>query len=462
MLNLGLTWQQSQDLHNLLKGPHRVKVSVHLLDKYLNFIRDISEMLLEGTLDIDTEADVTKSVGLKLADPMNMLGFDNVNPAQSINYFGRYMRVFYSVSPLYGTNPGGIQEYTYPIFTGPVTDYNKNGPVVDVELQGKEVLASKGTLRAISINAGSPKPFMLLYLLRSVIGETHTKLAYDGIYNNAWTSQPWNVEAGTNLWLKCKELAFSMGCQLYYDAWGVATMRPSPSLNYPVFTFDDTWLTTKPEVERNFDDLFNAIRVVGGAPQGWDGIYSVELVAPPNHPLSGENLSTAPGTPLYLPRFIEDDTLTDYQSVYIVGQMALNESLMLGLGISFTSVVLPFLEEGDTYAMNSKTYFGYGRFDKATIPLVGDYTMSVGFLSNVSLANSNAWSNRVTGTTEATDAPLVAAALKERMKLIEKRERERLAKAKKRRENRMKRKEKRREKKRKKKYKSYGIFKVDK
>lgn len=370
MINLGLDAARMQVLTERLRSPHWMSTQVHVLDMNQNFVSDITNRLLDGSVDIDANGSITRSAKLEMLDLDNSLYFSMYDPASGSHYYKQMVRVWYGVGAL-GPDP----DWMYiPVFTGPVTSLSRDGAMVSMSAMGKEVLAQDGVWTPWQWPTGWGKRDVIVNGLALHVGE----MWYDTDAVGGVLGAPLAVAAGDDLWAKFWNLADGMGCQLFYNGWGNLRLRTRP-LN-PIFTFTDEWITEKPEITYDSDNLVNAVRVEGGVPQGFVNSYVVSVAAPPSHPLSPVALGRA-GVPRFLPEFISDDSLLTQDEVISTAQNTLADRLLSNISANFTSFTVPFLEEGDVVCVNGSGYFGYVRTDKLSIPLVRDAEMSFGFLS---------------------------------------------------------------------------------
>lgn len=378
MINGGWTWQQTYDYYNLLRSPHQIKIFIHLLDTNGWVLRDISDRLIDGQVDMDAAAEITRSADLTLLDLDYSLGLDSPNSMIGGTYINRMVRIYYGVAPL-----GSDAFMNIPIFTGPIVNLNRAGATVKVQAQGKEVLSSAGIWTGWTWPAGWNRSMIVLNALRDVfVGEPW----FNFDYLDACIGSNWSIEIGDSLWAKLRGLMEDVGYQIFYDGWGYLRARRKPS-GYPSFIFTGDWVTNKPEVEYDQENLINFVRVEGGTPEGAATPLVYTVSAPSWHPFSPWAMAIW-GKPRILSVNIQDDSLLNVNDIVTVGNQALNEGLANNVDVSFNSFVVPVFEEYDCYGYNVDGVVGQTNVSKISIPLVGDAEMSMGYLSATSAAKT--------------------------------------------------------------------------
>lgn len=377
MINTGWNPAQMADYFDILKSSHKVHAAVHQLDMSMNFVRDISDHLIDGSVDIDKSAAITRSAKLVLLDFEKTLHFDAYNPTDGATYFTQLIRVYYGVQRFEG---GPI--YYVPLMTGPIDDLARDGAVVTLSLTGKEVLAKSGLWTAWVWPAGWAKSHIIQNAMQVHAGEN----AFDFDYFNNTTVANFPVGAGEDLFEALRGLAEDMGAQLFYNGWGNLRLRWESS--NPVFTFTDEWVTGIPDITYDTSRIVNAVRYEGYTPPGYTTPLAVTVAAADYHPFSPVRMGRN-GVPRYLPDFVSNSAITTTFEMYIYAYNVLLLGLLQGVNIQFPSLIVPFLEEGDCVMVSGSGYSGKTQMSRMTIPLVGDAEMSVGFLSTTGVKSEN-------------------------------------------------------------------------
>lgn len=374
MLNPG--WDQNlwNTYLRLLQSPHQVRIGVTILNQQHQVIGDISHLLMDGAVDIDALASTTRSLKMKIADPVGWSGLD---PYGTVDNMKKLIQINYGVQPMVGDTAFTSNVlYNMPIFTGPITSVSREGIMLNVECAGKEHMLSKAS-RGLSIPKGWSRP--ALFLLYAVgQGESQwvneaPSTAYPPMPN------PMTWEPGTNMWTELKALISADGLHAFYDGLGRLRMRRQP--DQPVWQFNYDWLTQKVDPDLDLEAFVNNWQVIGGTPEGTSGRVRAEASLPAWHPGSPMNLSRNGSAPRYVTGITQDDSILNADQARWIAERNLFEASVAAYDVQMTTLVLPFLEEYDMYIINTPDYFGLGRFVQATIPLVGDIEMSVGFMS---------------------------------------------------------------------------------
>jgi hypothetical protein len=372
VIELGLTPAQKLDMVDILTHSHRVNNRVYVLDMNMQVKSEITRFLLDGHVDIDAEADITRSAEVKLLDMDAGLDHDFDSPAEGGVLPTRMIRIVHEIARF-----GGPWAYAIPLFTGPVWKTDREGGILTIVGQGKESLSGKGIFYPWSASAGWKRTDLIRYALQRFTGEVNFKFPATSPTMGA----AWAIAAGDPLMPALRTVARNGGYNLFYDGMGYAVMRP---MNGPVvFTFDGTVATDMPNPSFSLEDLTNVVRVIGGAPKGYAGKYTYEAFPDPAHPLHPANLAIN-GAPRYFPEIIEDDALNTVALVQGTAITVLNEGLTYSYDAEFSAKIIPFLEEMDRYRISTESMFGDRILKKMTIPLVGDGEMSVGYLSTSS------------------------------------------------------------------------------
>lgn len=406
MIALDLDPNQMRELLLLLRTNHALRIGVTMLDLNHKSLGSISTRFISGSLDIDADADVTRSLKLDLLDADRGLNLDKESPNDGAVFIDRMVSVTYGVGRLDRT-----VWYDIPIFTGPITKVDRDGVVVSIEAQGKEAVSEDNPWRAKSWKPGGLKTALIRAILATT-GETRFK------FESSKAKVPVRVAIETRKDGKdkdkkpekvrkiirfalgrdatpfnlAKSVASGMGMQLFYDARGVARLRRKPSKS--VFTFNGSNMMSIPQVGYSIENVVNAVEVVGTKkppssknqkdkktkPKAKK--FSVRVVAPRNHPLSPWSLARG-GVPRYLPKFIEDSSIKTVAEANAVAKRELNSALVETVDASFEAFPNPLLEEGDPYTIDLPSYYGTASIKKLTLPLQPGQGMSVGYTRRV-------------------------------------------------------------------------------
>lgn len=364
---------------NVLRGHHRVRPEVYILNNNRQYLANATNNLVSGTVDMDATASVSRSGKVSFLDPRNSLALDYSDSS----LYNRFIQIIYCVAPL-----ASELWYKVPIFTGPIASVMKDGVITNVEFKGSEVLAQNGLLNPYTYPAGLGRSSVITHAMAEFAGEI------------SWTDQmagqmplgdPWSIDRGDNIWERLKELADGMAAKLYYD--GNGSIRISPKTTAPIMTLDSTWLTTQPEHSFDVDNLRNVVSFEGASvavspdPDVDKVKLRFEAWPPPQHPFSPQSLARN-GKLRIMPQFLSDDSFIRWPDIWQSASKNLEWNLMLTAEATATSFVIPFLEENDVIQFNTTKLVGNYAVTKWSIPLVGDAEMSMNFFSSSSKAST--------------------------------------------------------------------------
>lgn len=384
MIPLGLSATQQAALLAALTTDHLVHVSVYLTNTAGAKLANLSDRLLDGQVDIDADGDVTRSAAVSLLDPQRSLSFDANSPNEAAVYFDRMVQINYSVSApsLAGFGIGWI---TIPLFTGPIVKLDRSDDIVNIDCEGKEVLAMGQVWKPHTYPKGARKIDVIVDVLKYRSGETKFDIPQYG------TLMPTNLAVGhmDTPWGIAKQIANGMGLQLFYDGRGTCRLRPrSQTSVYRFRTGDDEAVITPPKITPILENLKNRVWVHGSIdPGGGLSEYKIGAVAvaPLSHPMSAVRLGRN-GVPRELVEEIDNATVTTQYEAQAQADAILNARLLESITVEFDSMPIPLLEELDVCRLETDRYSNAFRFTKASIPLVVSDTssMSVGYVNRLS------------------------------------------------------------------------------
>jgi hypothetical protein len=386
---------------------HRIRIGVQLLDLDMEpapAISDISPYLLDGQVTVSAAADVsTRSLTATFLDPDAELGLDSGTPDDGILYADRMLRITYEV---YVPEMSRLDKwFSVPIFTGPITKFDRSSGILSLEASGKETLAGL-VWQTYTIPKGTNRITAIKQILRKGgenyfgnLGTTTTVLTQDriGLVTPTTSSSTTNTKApteGTVMWSQAEDIAQAMDKFLFYDGLGYVQMRSFPDT--PEFTFrDGTGGSVLKEPQITFDPtlLKNTIRVEGKAPTS-GAAPKASAIAPREHPLSPWSLGrmvSPDGTignevlvPNYLPEFIQSDSYTTTAACQTAADRALKERLDQSIELNFDTLVVPHVEMNGYYTLSTEdppinTSF---RLRNYSIPLNSSGVMTVGYTKN--------------------------------------------------------------------------------
>jgi hypothetical protein len=372
-----VTWPGvSDDLRDALYTAHSIRTRIEVLDLAMRPTgQQVTNTLLDGQVNVDADADITRSMTATFHDPDRQLVFDPDSPADGALYADRMLRAWYGVrAPL-----GNWIEV--PIFTGPVVAFSRDGGTVEVECQGKEYLALGATWETDHYGNNEKKVDVIETALRRE-GERHFGFERFGALVGGASflvGSSITVPAEQAPWEFCQRQARSMGAHLFYDGYGTCRLRHPPKKALWTFrTGEGGSILTPPRITYDSANLKNAVAVVGRRPTKKRKGAGARVVAPKQHPFSPLREGRERRLP-YLAEFIDDTTIGTDREARIVANELLDQRLMQHVSVESDVIVTPHLEEGDPVTYRTDDFELKVRLAQFTIPLTAAGTMSVGY-----------------------------------------------------------------------------------
>lgn len=371
MLHLPLTRDEHRALLAVLHASHEMRLEVRVCnvhEKPVSSISFPSNHVLEGSIQVDTTADVSRSLDLTLLDPRHRLAFTANHPGQGALYADNFIDIRYGVGV-------GDSWVDIPVFFGPLTLFEHTGEQVRIEAQGKEILAMGPVVKGFTLRRGRPIDEALKEVLRRGAGEARFqvpnlphKLHRDKVVKPEDTA--WGVAH------HLMGLTGQYPHQLYFDARGRCVVRRLRK--HRVHTFTESTLLSKPTLSYDVTQFRNYVRVNGGKAKGAKHAVHGIAALNPNHPLSAQSLARN-GVPRYLADApVEADNLKTTHDCETRAQHILDNASRAGISASFDALPMPMLEEGDHIGV--ETAEGRVEFElkQFSIPLSAGDSMSVG------------------------------------------------------------------------------------
>jgi len=336
-------------------------------------VTNIKPAMQDGQVNIDTSGDVTRSATMTFQDPGASLQFSPDSPGDGAVYFNNMVQVRVSV---YVEALGDT--VTCPVFTGPIVKFDRTGDLVSLEAQGKESFGLNGC-PTLTLRKGHNAVDAIHDILSMRTGETKFSLPQGNTrrlpsdVHASWDDdhQPWKV---------CKNIAASLGMQLYYDGAGVCRLRDLPGA--PVYTFrdgDGGNITAPVAVSHDKTELRNQVHVVGKKPA-----HQATANLPDWHPASSWNLRRN-GHRTYLRVSIQDNKIGSTSAAKARANNVLDQYLRLHFGCTFSALPVFPLEELDLVHISTDQYTSSERLRQASFPITGG-DMTFGYTDVVSAA----------------------------------------------------------------------------
>jgi hypothetical protein len=336
VLNMGLTHCEQQNvLVKAFARTHRIRQTVQIRDLDHNLVRDVSDRLLDGQVDVDSSnTTATRTASVTLFDPGNDIGFDQDNPARGIvspKYLLRLKRGIYvdEWADWFDINVGTLV----------VTKPTRAGAVLTLEAQGKESLARKPATKQLLLPASMRKVDAITTVMHT-IGETRFRIEP----SSAKLGKDFVLSTDSTPWDACKKIAKSMNRQLFYDATGFVVLRSKPTS--PVFTFrygNGGTILDDPQFSYDDGEFFNEVWATGGTPKGKNAPLIKKARVDSSHPLYTKRDG------IFVPsRFdVSDDSLTTPDQVQQLADDTLARVVLDSQTATWDSLPVWHLEEGD-------------------------------------------------------------------------------------------------------------------
>lgn len=374
MQRLGLTSAELELYHSALRSSHLERVRVLVTDLAGDVLATLSDKarVLDGAVTVDATGDrSTRSLSLSLLDPAHALRFDTDSPDDGAIYQDRMLRVDHEVWV------GGLGRWVpCTVFHGPVEKVSRPSPeVVNVECQGKEVLASGYLWRPLTLKKGAKRTDAIRTILRDRAGEDSFSFpSYGATLPSALT-----LSAEQTPWQHARRVASSMDKQLFYDGRGVCVLRDAPgTVLYGFRSGDGGDVLTPLSVAYSTEDLRNTVVVTGGKPKDKKKPRPRAVaMADPTHPLAPGRLGRN-GVARHLVESIQDDAIKSNAEAARRAKSVLDSRLLATVEVSFDSLRVPHLDPGDLVSVRTDAGALAFRLEKWTFPL-GEGSMSVGY-----------------------------------------------------------------------------------
>lgn len=353
----------------VLRNHHALRIRAVMMTLEHDVIGTITNRIEDGDLAVDADADVVGSLALDLFDPERQLNLDSNSPADGALYADRMVRVYYDVR---AAGPG--QEWkSVPLCTMPLVRFSRDGDIVSIECQSKEVLAMGACWYVKTYRKGEKVADVIEDVMRRA-GET--KFGFSKL--PARLAEDRTIVPEMSAWEFCQKLADSRNRQLYYDAAGRLRLRRIP--NRTLWTFnhgDGGEVLTVPKTSFDLANIVNAARVVGKKPAGQKKKVRGRYVAPRSHPLSPHRLGRN-GKRRFFAEFVDDSSVGTKREAKRTAKSIVTKRLVEAIDVEFDSLPIPHLEPLDVIRVKTPDFTMRARLHKFSIPLTTEGVMGVG------------------------------------------------------------------------------------
>ena len=392
MYNLGLSKDDYNAYLNTLTKTHRIKVRMYMMTTDHKEYSEVPNKILNGQVTVNANAQITTRVlTAELLDPDNSLGWEADDPTQAVMFINKMIRILYCVYvPELSKEDKWVE---VPIFTGPVVNVERNGAVLEIEANGKEVLGrevwksfkipkntNKATaIKTIMVKAGESTDSMVIH---STTGKTNEiSIAYPKVF-----------------WTEARKVASSINHYAFYDGRGYFITKPYPASTSISYVFRDGSVgkgnsessTILSDVDLEFDvsNLKNVVKVTGKK-KGKKAAPTYTAYPPTNHILHPKNLGRY-STSLYMVEEpIQDDKYTTNDACKKAAETRLDARLKTAIKIKFDSLPIPHLEPNDWVSISTDRISHTFRMDEFTIPLTSEGVMPVGYTRRLNVSSTS-------------------------------------------------------------------------
>lgn len=363
MIALGLSAADMKLFTASLSTHHSVKVTAQVLDLAHRYVGDLTSYLIDGQVNIDADAEVTRSLTATVRDPDGRIQLDSTSPADGALYYDRMLRVIYSVKS--ALLPRWVD---VPVFCGPITKMTRTADLINVEAQGKEALVIPPALAFYSHTYG--KGWSRASLVRAIMatygGETKFSIpAFGGT-----TPGPVVMQPETNIWATVKSVNGSFSTRhLFYDGRGVLVMRSTPTTStYTFRTGAGGNIAEIPTIDYDLAEVRNVVTVKGAIPKGKKTPVQATVGLPATHPLNHYRMGRN-GRPRVLLEVVTDDNVKTAAQAKTVATARVNALARQAVDVQFVGMVAPHLEPLDIFTLRTPDFAVTARYRRATIPL---------------------------------------------------------------------------------------------
>lgn len=415
MVDLPLTHDEWDWYLDTLADTHIIDTRFTLYDQNedpIGSLRHPVNRVLSGSVTLDASQDISRSLECTLLDPHGQLRFEDKSPAHAALFADRFIGVHY------GVYVPPMDDYVYcPVFRGPLTEFSRDGVQVSIEAQGKESMMLSPHLATLGFTL--KKRMRLDDAITKVarrVGERRFHLPelpqrLHGDYPIEPDAELWPIIAGgrhvAGLKMVTRQkhgkhkgdrqkkqnvpalIRLAHRRRLGYDPRGRLAARHLTQ--NPHFIFRDGvkargtgrggMLLTRPTPTFDETEFRNCVIVRGGKPKGKERL-EVKVMLSPEHPFSPHALAHN-GEPRFYTEVIEADNLRTEDACRKRGWDELKELKDAGLSVTFDSLPVPFLEEGDQVEVKMEGMHLDFPMRQATIPLTSSDSMAVGYTRHV-------------------------------------------------------------------------------
>lgn len=320
--------------------------------------------ILDGQVTIDvTTREVSRVANVTLFDPTESLGWEPDTPS-ALPLHLRQMIQIIDERAIPGV--GWVQ---CPVFTGPVSEFDRTGAEVRIVAEGKDRLALGSFGRSHSWKKGRKVTAVIREILE-LSGEVPKRIHLPNLNNTL--NRDFNVSRTDRPLVEARKLARSLNDRvIFYDGRGHAVMRRKPTTAVGP-QLDKDWLMGPVRIDRPKLEFHNGFIVYGAKPGGNKPRPSSGLVGlPKNHDFSAYSLRRN-GKWYWRIREEERSNVKTNARALEIAQKMRDAQIQFVAEVSADILPLPNIEEWDRLrAIDPLTGGVVLQVRQATIPLVG-------------------------------------------------------------------------------------------
>lgn len=388
MINLGLSHADHSAFEATLRQSHLVRTTAHIHDRNERIIYTFDGTIVSGSVQVDITQSgdrpkVKDDAWTSASGPVRTLDLTVLRPGREPMWLpdsGQHDAVFANnfISVKYGVfvewlsdGPGWVD---VPVFWGPITGIDQDGEQFTIKAAGKEVLALDPCLlwQTLNLRKGTGR----LWAIRDILtqnGETRFHMCE----SNNRLSRTWSLNRYTEPWKAAVSMARSGNFQIFYDGLGRVRVRPWPKNR--VWNFNEGangCLLSRPQISYDISNVRNTIEIIGGTPKGSKKQLVYRTSIDPGNPLSPDQLARN-GQRRWMVHS-EQTNITKQSDAWARAQDLLFQYMTTAMTVSFDSLVVPHLEEGDVVNLAYAGQHFEFMVANFTIPLGSGDSMSVG------------------------------------------------------------------------------------
>lgn len=354
-------------LLRLLRSSHWVATTIDVLDLDHKFQGSLSSSFLSGSVNVDATAEVTRSMSAEFFESRMNVPIVPRSPSMGAAYQKRMLQATYHV---WDRN----HRFSFPVFTGPIDKVDRDGEILKIECQGKEILSSGAIWSSKDYPSGWNKSSLIQDILTTMSGEAF----YDIEPTDQITAEKTVLDReNSTVWSTVKSLAESMGKTAFYNGSGRLQIRSLPGS--PALTVDPTYALGDPQDSYSSESTANAVEVTGATPRGSKKPLVAKVFAPDEHPLSAKNLGRN-GVPRFLPIIEQNQDLKTQAAVENRADSLLREALLQSIDVAIPLIPIPGIDERDLIRFEFPDFSADVRVKQYTFPLLVGEVMSFGYL----------------------------------------------------------------------------------